>query len=167
MKFPKFYTSILLCLILFFSIYSNGNAQSEDEMPEPVELEEALKLASETGKKILVDVFAEWCPYCQKMHSDVYTDENVLEAITDYYIWVRINVESDEKVDYHGNEMTEAEFASALENRSVPTTYFLDSEGSILGSQPGFIDASMFSSLLNFVGSDEYLNQTFQEYQGK
>lgn len=136
-------------------------------MPEPVELEEALKLASETGKKILVDVFAEWCPYCQKMHSDVYTDENVLEAITDYYIWVRINVESDEKVDYHGNEMTEAEFASALENRSVPTTYFLDSEGSILGSQPGFIDASMFSSLLNFVGSDEYLNQTFQEYQGK
>ena len=167
MKFPKFYTSILLCLILFFSIYSNGNAQSEDEMPEPVELEEALKLASETGKKILVDVFAEWCPYCQRMHSDVYTDENVLEAITDYYIWVRINVESDEKVDYHGNEMTEAEFASALENRSVPTTYFLDSEGSILGSQPGFIDASMFSSLLNFVGSDEYLNQTFQEYQGK
>jgi len=167
MKFPKFYTSILLCLILFFSVYSKGNAQSEDEMPEPVELEEALKLASETGKKILVDVFAEWCPYCQKMHSDVYTDENVLEAITDYYIWVRINVESDEKVDYHGNEMTEAEFASALENRSVPTTYFLDSEGSILGSQPGFIDASMFSSLLNFVGSDEYLNQTFQEYQGK
>lgn len=154
-------------LFILLSSYQLSFAQEEMNKPEPVALEDALKQASDSGKKILVDVYAEWCPYCQRMHGDVYTDKKVLDAIAEYYIWVRINVESEETVNYHGNEMTEAQFASALDNQNVPTTYFLNSEGSILGSQPGFIDAEMFQSLLNFVGSGEYLNQTFQEYQGK
>jgi len=140
-------------------------AQEVEGIPAPISLEDALKLAPESDKKILVDVYAEWCPYCQRMHSEVYKNDDVIKAISDHYIWVKINVESDEMVNYHGNEMTESQFARALENKSVPTTYFLNKEGSILGSQPGFIEADMFSSLLKFVGSDEYLIQTFQEYQ--
>lgn len=156
-------STFLLIAIFFFP--SQTLAQNADVTPEPISLEEALKLAPESDKKILVDVYAEWCPYCQRMHSEVYKNNDVIKAISDHYIWVKINVESDEMVSYHGNEMTEAQFARALENKSVPTTYFLNKEGSILGSQPGFIEADMFSSLLKFVGSDEYLVQTFQEYQ--
>ncbi|WP_069132412.1 thioredoxin family protein [Rhodohalobacter halophilus] len=161
------YTLLLTALVWLAAGQKELYSQDTSGQPEPITLEEALKIAPETGKKILIDVFAEWCPYCQRMHADVYTSDEVLEAISEHYIWVRINVESEEMVNYHGNEMTEAQFASALNNESVPTTYFLNSEGSILGSQPGFIEAPMFSSLLNFVGSDEYLNQTFQEYQGR
>lgn len=155
--------TFLLIALLFFP--GQSLAQDVDVTPEPISLEEALKLAPESDKKILVDVYAEWCPYCQRMHSEVYKNDDVIKAISDHYIWVKINVESDQMVSYHGNEMTEAQFARALENKSVPTTYFLNKEGSILGSQPGFIEADMFSSLLKFVGSDEYLLQTFQEYQ--
>lgn len=133
----------------------------------PVTLEEALNEAAREGKKILIDVYAEWCPFCQRMHSDVYTSEEVLEAISDHYIWVKINVESPSPVSYFGSEMTEAQFASALENESVPTTYFLNSEGAIIGSQPGFIEADVFAALLKFVGSDAYLEQSFQEYTGR
>jgi thioredoxin-related protein len=153
---------ILLFGALFFFSCSQLPAQSE--ITEPVPLEEALELAAETGKKILIDVYAAWCPYCQRMHSEVYKSEDVLEAISSYYIWVKINVESDEKVSYMGHEMTEAQFARALENESVPTTYFLNEEGAILGKQPGYIETAMFSKLLNFVGSDAYLVTTFQEY---
>jgi len=156
-------STFLSIAFLFFPLQSV--AQVVEGNPEPISLEEALKLAPESDKKILIDVYAEWCPYCQRMHSEVYKNDDVINAIADHYIWVKINVESDQMVSYHGNEMTEAQFARALENKSVPTTYFLNKEGSILGSQPGFIEADMFSSLLKFVGSDEYLVQTFQEYQ--
>lgn len=100
------------------------------------------------------------------MHSDVYTDDAVLQAISDYFIWVKINVESDNLVNYHGNEMTEAEFANALNNESIPTTYFLNDEGAIIGVQPGFIEESTFSKLLEFVGSDAFESQSFQEFSG-
>lgn len=165
MNYFKSTLFIAFLLVGLMSLPVLSQAQDTENRPKPISLEEALKMASESGKKILVDVYAEWCPYCQRMHSEVYKDDSVLEAISDYFIWVKINVESDEKVNYHGTEMTEAQFARALENQSVPTTYFLNEEGSILGSQPGFIESPMFSSLLNFVGSDQYRVQTFQEYQ--
>jgi len=152
-------------LILFFLILlAVKPVFAQSDQAEPVSLEDALVLASETEKKILIDVYAAWCPYCQRMHSDVYTDESVLEAISDYFIWVKINVESDNMVNYHGNEMTEAEFASALENESIPTTYFLNKDGAIIGVQPGFIEESTFSQLLNFIGSDAFQNQSFQDF---
>lgn len=156
---------IISLTVLFLSLsVSSIIAQN---VTKPVALKDALELAAESEKKILIDVYAEWCPYCQRMHSEVYKSDAVLDAISSYFIWVKINVESEEKVSYMGQEMTEAQFASALENESVPTTYFLNEEGTILGKQPGYIESDMFSKLLNFVGSDSYLIQSFQEYSGR
>ncbi|MDR9364820.1 MAG: thioredoxin family protein [Balneolaceae bacterium] len=140
---------------------------AQTQKVEPIPLQQALELAPQEGKKILVDVFANWCPYCQRMHSEIYPSEAVQNAISDYFLWVRIDVESDAKVNYHGEEMTEAEFASALENQNVPTAYFLNSEGAILGKQPGFLKQDLFVNLLKFVGSDAYLDQSFQDYAGE
>jgi thioredoxin-related protein len=142
-------------------------AFSQNQTAEPISLQRALELAPQEDKKILVDVFATWCPYCQRMHSEVYPSDGVQKALADYYLWVRIDVESDAMVNYHGEDMTEAEFAKALENQNVPTAYFLNSEGAILGKQPGFIEEEVFVNLLNFVGSDAYLDQSFQDYNGK
>lgn len=156
---------VLLSVSFFFS-FTNLQAQNGANT-QPVTLQEALEQAAEEDKKILVDVYATWCPYCKRMHTEVYTDDGVLQAISEHFIWVKIDVESENTVNYLGNEMTEAEFASALDNKNVPTTYFLNREGSIIGVQPGFITEETFSSLLNFVGSDAYLNQSFEEYNNE
>lgn len=153
-----------LIVILWVSFADSASAQAG---AEPVSLQTALETAAGENKKILVDVYAEWCPYCQRMHSEVYPSDEVMQAITDYFIWVKINIESDETVNYLGTKMTEAEFARALQNKNVPTTYFLNEEGAVLGTQPGYIPADTFSALLNFVGSDAYLNQSFGEYRGQ
>lgn len=159
-QFSKYIYFVLLLLLPVA-------ASAQTQKVEPVPLEQALELAPKEGKKILVDVFAEWCPYCQRMQSEVYPSEGVQNAISDYYFWVRIDVESDAMVNYHGEEMTQAEFATALENQNVPTAYFLNSEGAILGKQPGFLEQDVFVNLLNFVGSDAYLDQSFQDYSGE
>lgn len=139
---------------------------AQEVQTEPISLEEALERAPEENKKILLDVYASWCPYCQRMHSEVYTDIAVKQAISEYYLWVKIDVESDEKVKYQGREMTEIEFARALENENIPTTYFMNDEGAIIGVQPGYLEADVFSNILNFVGSDAFMNQSFEEYLG-
>ncbi len=131
----------------------------------PISLKEALERAALEDKKILIDVYASWCPYCQRMHSDVYTSDEVLTAISDHYLWVKINVESDEMVTYKGTQFTEAQFARALDNKSIPTTYFMNDEGSIIGAQPGYLEVDVFSNLLNFIGSDAFLVQSFDEFR--
>lgn len=158
---------IYLFLIFIFA----GLVAANDPLPAQttgndvsISMERALELAGETDKKILVDVYASWCPYCQRMHSSVYPSDEVQQAIDDYFYLVKINIEGDDKINFLGEEMTEAEFAAALENESVPTTYFLNNAGAIIGVQPGYLDSGVFSTLLNFVGSDAFLNQSFNEY---
>lgn len=164
MKQISLYIASIILLLFPSLVLAQDFAQSV----QPIPLERALERAPEEGKKILVDVFAAWCPYCKRMHSEVYPSQAVQEAISTYFLWVKIDVESDAMVNYHGEEMTEAQFAKALENQNVPTVYFLNDEGAIIGAQPGYLEEEVFSNLLLFVGSDAYLDQSFQEYtQGK
>jgi len=151
-----------LCAFLFLSPLC---LIAQNNEIKPISLEEALNRASEENKKILIDAYASWCPYCQRMHSDVYTNDEVLNAISDHFLWVKINVESENMVTYMGSQFTEAEFARALENKNVPTTFFMNDEGAIIGVQPGYIEADVFSNLLNYIGSDAFLNQSFDEFR--
>lgn len=130
-----------------------------------ISIEEALERASEEDKLILIDVFAPWCPYCQRMQEEVYPDASVEESIDTYFLPVRISIESDEEVRYLNRDFTQAEFARALQYESVPTTYFMNAKGEVVGQQPGYLPEDLFASLLRYVGSGAYETQTFEEFE--
>jgi len=155
----------LLILISTCGFFSSADAQITKEVPFRImELEEAMETAKLEDKKVLLDVFAVWCPYCRKMHNDVYPNENVSEAVNDHFILVHIDIESQEKVTFLDKNITQAQFANALRSQSTPTTYFMNHDGEILGHQPGLLSAEVFESLLRYVGSDAYLDQSFEEF---
>ncbi|TVQ67698.1 MAG: DUF255 domain-containing protein [Balneolaceae bacterium] len=158
----KFKILLSAALLTFFG---SGALCAQNQDPVSVPLEEALETAAESGKKILLDVYVEWCPYCQRMHGETYTDNEVLKAISEHFLWVRINAESEQKVNYLGTELSMIHFAQALENRSFPTTYFMNQEGNIIAVQPGYLDSGIFADILNFVGSDAYLQMDFESFQ--
>lgn len=159
----RFYPFLIFMLLCSAVLHAPAQAQSTDK-DVAISMEEALQRASQSDKKILVDVYASWCPYCQRMHNTVYPSEEVQKAIEEYFYLVKIDIEGEDVINYLGEELTEAEFANALQNESVPTTYFLDDRGAIIGVQPGYLEAGVFSALLNFVGSDAFRSQTFQDY---
>lgn len=128
------------------------------------ELDEAIELAQSNHKKVLINVYADWCPYCERMHKNTYTDEAVISAIDENFYLVMINIESENLVNYLGNEMSEIEFAQSLNSNSLPTTFFMNREGALLGMQPGLVPAETFHKLLNFVGTDAYLSTSFEEF---
>ncbi|MFO7845577.1 MAG: thioredoxin fold domain-containing protein [Balneolaceae bacterium] len=160
MKSNKVFSTLI---VILFLLPAAGFTQSL----EPTSLETALTSARETGKKVLIDVYAEWCPYCERMHTEIYTENEVITAIDEHYYLVKINIESDEKVNYLGNEMAEKEFAQMLQSTNLPTTYFMNGDGELLGKQPGVIPADVFEDLLYFVGSNAFENLTFDEYRNR
>ena len=65
---------------------------------------------------------------------------------------------------YNGQEMTATALARYLQLRSFPTNYFINSEGEILGAQPGFIETDIYTPLLNYVGSGAFGRMGFEEF---
>ena len=47
---------------------------------------------------------------------------------------------------------------------NYPTHYFVDAEGGVLGAQPGFIEADIYTLLLRYVGSNAFERISFDEY---
>lgn len=155
----------IISLFLFIVSYTAVNAYAQSL--NPTALETALESAKNNDKKVLIDVYAEWCPYCEKMHTEVYTELDIIEAVNEHYYLVKINIESQNEVNYLGNRMAESEFAKMLKSSSLPTTYFMNGEGELLGMQPGLLPADVFEDLLHFVGTDAFEAYTFDEYRNR
>jgi len=150
-----------------FAIQSSLYAQAQREMEVGFEwstLEEAQVEAAETGKKILLFGYAEWCSYCLKTRKETFPDSTVIASIDNYYIPVQLDAESEREITYNGTQMPEYELARYLRLSSYPIHYFLDSKGELIGAQPGFIEPFVYGPLLDYVGSDAYKNQSFEEY---
>ena len=140
---------------------------SVDSGVEWQSLEEAQKKAKESGKKVLIFGYADWCTYCMKMRKETYPEENVQKSLSDDFIPVQINGESEEEIVFNGKTYKSYELARYLRLTSYPTHYFLNSEGKIIGAQPGFLPADVFSPLMNYVSEDLFGKVPFLDYMEK
>lgn len=158
---------LLPTLILSLFLIGEINAQSQSEINSGFEwmsLGEAQLKAKESGKNILLFGYAEWCTYCMKMRRESFPDSTVQQSIADNYYPVQLNGESEERITWNGKTMPAKELARYLRLTSYPTHYFIDSEGEILGAQPGFIEPYVYSPLLDYVGTGAYGNMSFEEF---
>jgi thioredoxin-related protein len=126
--------------------------------------DDGVALAGQTNKKLLVDVYTDWCSWCKKMDSEVYTDRNVVKLVHEHFVAVKLNAESDKSVTYHGRSFKESTLAHELDVTGYPTTIFLDEHATPITSVPGYSPAAHFANLLGFIGQDYYKSVTYQEY---
>lgn len=158
----------ILLTLLFVTTSVNAFAQTEEltGVFEWREMGEAIKLAAENDKKVLVYANAVWCTYCKKMEKEVFSQKEVQQATNDDFYSVWIDIESEEELDFRGEKMSQIQFARIMRVTGTPTFIFFDSEGEIIAGQPGFIPEDLYLQILEFVGSDAYVEQSFGEFSG-
>lgn len=174
----NFMSKFYVVLILLLSVTWTGCAQEAEETEaeaktarnaipfEWYSMEDAQKLAAENDKKVLVYANAVWCTYCKKMEKEVFSQKAVQEVTNEYFYPVWVDIESDDKLSFRGEEMTEIEFSRAMRVSGTPTFIFIDSEGELIAGQPGFIPEDLYTKMLKFVGTDAYQHQSFEEFTG-
>ena len=82
-------------------------------------LEEAFAASEKSGKPILADLSAIWCPSCRKLDSEVLAHESVKSKIERDYIFARIEYETEEG----------QAFMKQHQLRGFPSLLILDSNG--------------------------------------
>lgn len=130
--------------------------------------EEAVDLAQLNKKKVLVDVYAAWCPWCRRLQSEVYTDENVQSYVKEHFVLTRLDAENrEDSLRFKEHVLTPADLAVGLGAQGFPTTVFLDEESEYITRLPGFLEAGEFHTVLGYIGSDAFIEQSFEEYSGR
>ena len=90
---------ILIALVVYFGnvelqSYLGRNALQETGLTLH-ELPEALRIAKEQNKLVLVDMSAIWCPTCRKLDKEIFADERVKMAMAEDYVFARVEYESE------------------------------------------------------------------------
>ena len=158
-------------MLMFIFAGCGGNDSSSGTKVEAAQvslnLQQAQELAKKESKKVILDVYTDWCGYCRRMISEVYPSDEVQSVVGDYYYVVRVNAESSKEIWFNGKKYTEQSLARSFGVSSFPTTVFVGSDGVAIGVQPGFMEAPIFSKLLEFVGSDAYKTMSFDEFESR
>jgi len=171
MKTVKLLFSSALILIFI----SAKNPEKTDTEINWVSFEEAVELNKAVPKKILIDLYTDWCGWCKKMDRDTYSKAEIIAYVNEKFYAVKFNAEQKEDVDFNGHTFKFVpsgrrgyhELAAALTNNklSYPTTVFMDEKLQIIQPIPGYLDAATFDMISTYIGEGKYKNTPWEEYQ--
>lgn len=125
---------------------------------------QALDAAKASRKKILVDVYTDWCGWCRKMDKDTYADPGVQAYLADHFELAKLDAESKEVHGFKDGRFSEKEIAAAFQVDGYPTTIFLTPEAEMITSVPGYLAPKTFRAILEYIQTEEYKKTNWQEF---
>lgn len=164
---------IILILIAFFSF--NGYAQQEKI--EWISFEEAVERNKTNPKKILVDVYTEWCGWCKKMDANTFTNPVIIKYIQNNYWAVKLNAERKDSIllgdQLFVNENISGrrgahQLAIALLNGKMtyPSMVYLDEKVELMHPAiAGYQDPNNLEKIIKYFGENAHESIPWNKYQ--
>jgi len=141
--------------------------------------EEAIELNKKEPRKIMVDVYTDWCGWCKVMDRNTFSDSIVGGYLNLKYYPVKLNAEQKEDIMFHevtyrfvGQGMRGYhELAAALLNNqmSYPAIVFIDENTleniQIIHVQKGYVQSGQFNEIIRFIGGDHYKTMSWEDWK--
>jgi len=168
----------LLKIALTLVIGFNALAQEkETEGINWVTMDEALELQKNEPRKIIMDVYTNWCGPCKMLDKYTFGNSNVVDYINKHYYAVKFNGEGDSEVNYNGKffrnpnynpskanrRNSSHEFARYLRVSAYPTMVFFDEESNVIAPIKGYLKPQQIELYLKLFKTDKYKEMTTQE----
>lgn len=156
---------------------TSGANKASREAPATVKwytFEEAYKLNKISPKKIMVDVYTNWCGWCKVLDKKTFSHPEIARYLNTQYYPVKLNAEQREdivldndtlKFIASGSKGYHELAAGLLKNKlSYPSVVFMDERNQIIHVQQGFTKPQPFDMLLKFIGGNHYATQKWDAW---
>lgn len=129
---------------------------------------DALAKAKSEDKRVIIDIYTDWCGWCKKMDEDVYSNKKIKKIIEESFVFIKLDAESNDKVMYNGKSVSLSDLASQFNAVGYPSTVFLEPDGklieikydnSIMKNIPGYYPAKEFKKILEFIRDGKYKDE--------
>ncbi len=154
-------------LILFISsllCFELSESQENNSKLKWLNFNDAVKVSEKSNKKLLVDVYTDWCSWCKKMDSNVYANEKVLEYLNKNFVVVKLNAEGKTTVNFKDTIYSAAEFSQGMGVTGYPATLFFTANGNPITLLPGYVEAPMFLNVLRYISESRYEKESFDTF---
>jgi uncharacterized protein YyaL (SSP411 family) len=137
-------------------------------------IEQAFDLAGKQPRKILIDVYTDWCTWCKVMDQNTYSNQVIADYVNSKYYAVKFNAEQKEDVVLNGSTYKYVpngtkgynQLAAALLNGQLayPSTVFLDETLKMIQPLQGYYQPKDFDEILRFIGDNHYRTTTWEKF---
>ena len=168
---------MILAIIGLIAANISNAQESTSKKINWMTFEEAVKLNETSPKKIFIDVYTDWCGWCTKMDQTTFIDPTIVDYMNENFYAVKFNAEQTEPIEFmgytfvnrnnsNGTRKSTHELAQALlqGKMSYPSYVFMNEKNQALTIVPGYSKAEEFIKILKYIGTDAFLNTTFEDF---
>jgi len=138
-------------------------------------MQEAFDLQKKHPKKILVDVYTDWCGWCKRMDDNTFSNEAVAKYMNENFYCVKFNAEGNDTIVFRGQKFVNKsygkphgthQFTPILVNGriSYPSYVFLSEKSHGITVVKGYQPTEKWMTYLRFVAKNKYKTMTYQDY---
>lgn len=172
MKKLLYVLPVMASLVLLSFVYSPAEETGGIKWMTWKEVQEAQK---KEKRKVFVDVYTDWCGWCKRMDATTFAHPEIVKYVNENFYAIKFDAETRENIVLNGKTYKYVaqgyrgynELAAEILNgqMSYPTSVYLDESMEEIFPVPGYQDPQMFETVLNFVATNSYKNNTWDKYQ--
>ncbi|GGZ78352.1 thioredoxin family protein [Algibacter mikhailovii] len=163
-----------LVLVLIMGLISLSGISQEIKW---LSLDEALALQKKTPKKIMMDVYTNWCGPCKLLDKKTFQNPDVANYVNKNFYAVKFNGEGNEAITYKEKTFSNPsydparvnsrnsvhELARYLQVNAYPTIVFLDEKAEVIAPIRGYQTPPQLELYLKMFNQNDHKNITTQE----
>lgn len=129
-------------------------------------IDEAVQQNKIKRKKIIVDLYTDWCGWCKVMDKNTFSNDDIINYINKNYYPVKFNAETKENVEFNkkvysyvgnkGRGYNELALALTGGRLSYPTVVFIDEDLNVIQPIQGYQEPKDFFKIMRYFGEDHY-----------
>ena len=146
--------------------------KAEEPKIEWLSIEEACKRNRKKPKKIIVDVYTNWCGWCKKMDKITFGDPKVAEIINKDFYAVKFNAEGPDNVIFNdelykfNSQRNANDLAVKWLNGEMgyPTIVYLNEKMETIKAMQGYYGPEDYPKVLEYIRTGAYKKKSFEQY---